>query len=126
MIKKLSILVIFTILVVGLPLIGVYLSGRSTLLFVSFPPLTKPVGHEPFLWPVFMVYLLLAIGAFGLISAVARLRLPGSKSEALPVKRHLPFWGRIAFALLIVFNGWASEVLVIKKLSELSVITPRG
>lgn len=103
MIKKLSILVIFTILVVGLPLIGVYLSGRSTLLFVSFPPLTKPVGHEPFLWPVFMVYLLLAIGTFGLISAVARLRRPGSKSESLPVKRHLPFWGRIAFALLIVF-----------------------
>lgn len=100
--RKVSILIVFTILVVGLPLTGVYLSGHSALLFVSFPPLTKPVGHEPFSWPVFMVYLLLAAGILCVIGAGARRMLSGSKSATLPVKRRLPWWGWFALAILIV------------------------
>lgn len=108
MIKKVTILVVFTILVVGLPLIGIWLSGQSTLLFVSFPPLTKPVGHEPFSWPVFMVYLLLTIGTLGFIGAGARRMLPGSKAASLPAKRQLPWWGWFALAILIFswFLAW--------------------
>jgi hypothetical protein len=108
MIRKVSILVVFTILVMGLPLIGVYLSGRTELLFVSFPPLTKPARHEPFSWPVFMVYLLLAIGVLCVIGAAAR-RIPaGSEPGSLPVKRNLPWWGWVAFAVLIIswFLAW--------------------
>lgn len=108
MIRKVSVLVVFTILVTGLPLIGVYLSGHSALLFVSFPPLTKPTEHEPFSWPVFMVYLGLAVGFLCVIWAVARRTQPGCKSGSLQVKRRLPWWGWIALALLIAswFLAW--------------------
>ncbi|MCS6289981.1 MAG: hypothetical protein H8K10_13545 [Nitrospira sp.] len=37
-----------------LPLIGVLLAGRSVQPYLEFPPITRPVAHEPFSWPVFI------------------------------------------------------------------------
>lgn len=102
MIRKISIFVVFTILVMGLPLMGVCLSGGSTLLFVSFPPLTKPTGHAPFSWPVFIVYLVLAIGILCTIGVAARRTPAGAVSDLRPVKRRLPWWGWLACAVLLV------------------------
>jgi hypothetical protein len=101
MIRKISILVVFTILLLGLPLVGVWLSGSSALLFVSFPPLTRPMGHEPFSWPVFIVYLVLAMGILCTIGVAARRTPPGAASGLRPVKRRLPWWGWLAAAVLL-------------------------
>ena len=108
MIRKISILIVFTILVMGLPLTGVWLSGRSALLFVSFPPLTRPTGHQPFSWPVFMVYLVPAMGILCAIGLAARRKTPGAESDLPLVKRPLPRWGWLAFASLLVswFLAW--------------------
>ncbi len=108
MIRKIYILIVFTILVLGAPLIGVYLSDRSVLLFASFPPLTAPAAHQPFSWPVFMLYLLPAVGVLGLVGAAVRRNLPRSESGPPEVRRNLPLWGWVALAVLVVswFFAW--------------------
>lgn len=108
MIGKACILIVFTILVLGTPLIGVYLSGRSAVLFASFPPLTTPVAHQPFSWPVFMLYLLPAGGISGLVGIAARRNPPASEAGSPEITRNLPLWGWVALAVLLVswFFAW--------------------
>ena len=102
MIRKISLLAIFTLLVGGLPLLGASLAGRSMPDFVSFPPLTAPAGHKPFSWPVFTGYLLLAVGILAVIGAAARRQTSGSGSGRYPVKGQLPWWGWAALLALLV------------------------
>ncbi len=106
--KKAGILIPFTVLVTGLPLLGVYLSGRSAAQVVSFPPLTRPAGHAPFSWPIFSGYLLLALGLLSVIGLAAREEGPRGETEAVPAGRHLPWWGWPALAALMVswFLAW--------------------
>ena len=107
--KKISVLVVFTILMVVLPLIGGYLSGRPELLFVSFPPLTRPTGHEPFSWPVFSLYLFLAIGILCAFGMIARRTTPDSEIDPPPLKGpYFPWWGWLAFGVLLAswFLAW--------------------
>ena len=108
MIKKASILMVFTILVMVLPLIGASLSGRSALLFVSFPPLTRPTGHDSFSWPVFLVYLAPAIGFLCVMGRAARRTAPDAVSFLCQAARRLPWWGWVASAVLFVswFLAW--------------------
>ncbi len=101
--KKVSILLIFTILVVGLPLAGVFLTGRSPWQFVSFPPLTRPEGHTPFSWPVFILYLLLETAIVCFIGTAARRRPSGRQPDLPIVKRPFPIWGWGALVALAVF-----------------------
>jgi hypothetical protein len=103
MIKKFFTLVLVTILITGLPLIGVELTGKSATLFVSFPPLTRPVGHAPFSWPIFLLYLLLAAGLLLLIGVAARIQKKGGDTQSCPKRRRLPPWGWYAFAMLFLF-----------------------
>jgi len=102
MVKKAFIIIIVTILITGLPLIGVVLAGRSAMLFVSFPPLTKPVGHEPFSWVVFLLYLLLAVGILCFIGMAAS--RPRQRNDACSPSEKWPFpwWGWGALAVLLI------------------------
>ena len=93
-------LAVFTVLVLGLPLIGVYFSSRSVQLFVSFPPLTIPVVHRSFSWPVFLIYLLPSAGVIALIAAAARSRPNRSGSVTSDLRRPLPWWGWVALGAL--------------------------
>ncbi len=106
--KTIYILTIFTLLLIGLPLIGVFMSGRSALDFVSFPPLTKPEGHAPFSWPVFVVYLLLAIGVLLIIGAAACKTGTESGPHRRSDTRSFPWWGWCALVgvLLSWFLAW--------------------
>jgi hypothetical protein len=102
------VLVVFSLLVSGLPLLGVYLSGRSTDLFVSFPPLTIPAVHRPFSWLVFLLYFIPSAGVIALITAAARRKSIGAESVSSEAKRNLPWWGWVALAVLLVswFFAW--------------------
>jgi hypothetical protein len=103
MIRKTSILIIFALLALGTPLIGAALSGRSLVLFASFPPLTTPAAHQPFSWPVFMLYLLPAFGVTGLLCFAAVRRNPSESTSGPPDARQpLPWWGWVALAFLLV------------------------
>ena len=103
-----GLLAVFTVLVLGLPLIGVYLSGRSVELFVSFPPLTVPVVHRSFSWLVFLMYILPSAGIIALIVAAARSKPNQSNKSNKPEsvssepERHLPWWGWVALGVLTI------------------------
>jgi hypothetical protein len=102
MISRAWILIVFTILVIEAPLVGVSLSGRSAALFASFPPLTTPAAHQPFSWPVFMLYLVPAAGVSALIGAAACRNPVASETGQPGSTRNLPLWGWVALAVLVI------------------------
>ncbi len=103
LLEKTYILLSFTFFAVGAPLIGVYLSDRSVFLFASFPPLTSPAAHEPFSWPVFLVYLSTAMGVAALLGFAA-LRAPNKSKPVLKTENTgtLPWWGWVSLVLLVL------------------------
>lgn len=102
MIGKIGILSVFTTVVIGAPLVGVYLSDRAVALFATFPPLTTPAVHHPFSWAVFLAYLLPLAGVAGLAGAAAG-RGPSGPVSGMPLRpSRFPLWGRLALAFLAV------------------------
>jgi len=101
-IGKIGILSVFTTVVIGAPLVGVYLSDRAVALFATFPPLTTPAVHHPFSWAVFLAYLLPLAGVAGLAGAAAG-RGPSGPVSGMPLRpSRFPLWGRLALAFLAV------------------------
>ena len=88
----------FALLVLGLPLVGVYLSGRSVVFFTSFPPSTVSAEHESFSWLVFLLYLVPFAGVIAAIVVAARCK----SAEVARMKRQLPWWGWVVLAALFV------------------------
>jgi len=104
-------------LVLGLPLLGVFLSGTSVRPYLEFPPRTSYVEHEPFSWPVFLILTFLLIISVGSIlfhrvlvshyhpSAIDAQRLhPATQNSALLTQNcfsSFPWWGWIG----IVWTG---------------------
>jgi hypothetical protein len=109
MIRKISILAAFTLLVTGGPLLGAFLSGLPAAHFLSFPPLTRPSEHAPFSWPVFMIYLLPAIGTLILVIAAARKTRADQEEEHPAAAGHFPWWGRLGCGFLLIcwFLAWS-------------------
>ncbi len=105
MVRKLSILLVFSILVTGLPLAGVYLSGKPVSLFVEFPPLTEPVGHAPFSWPVFLVCLFLAFATLVVMIAFSILKVSEKSTASSSKVRSFPWWGWLS--LVAMLATWA-------------------
>jgi hypothetical protein len=57
----------FAVLLLGLPLVGIELTGRTLAQFTEFPPLTRYVEHAGFSWPVFIglaLFILAVVGPF--------------------------------------------------------------
>ena len=50
----LRMIVLLILLLVGLPLAGVWVAGHDVAAYLEFPPRTRHVGHSPFSWPVFI------------------------------------------------------------------------
>ncbi|MBT8339914.1 MAG: hypothetical protein HKP58_19970 [Desulfatitalea sp.] len=95
---------IMALMLVGLPLIGIYLSGTQVAPFLKFPPLTRYVQHAPFSWPYFAFYALL--DAVLLFFSVYLLRQrPGTlRPPAVVSRRPLPRWGWSG--LFCMLGGW--------------------
>lgn len=43
------------IILMSLPLAGIFLHGQNILVFLEFPPLTRHVVHPPFSWIAFSI-----------------------------------------------------------------------
>jgi len=89
-------------MLLGLPALGVILSGLPMARYLEFPPETAYVTHAPFSWPVFMGYLLLILLAVIplLIRAVRGPRKPG----AYALTRYpFPWWGWVGTAAGLIF-----------------------
>ena len=97
-------LLLFLVPLLGLPLLGVVLSGQSLAPYLEFPPLTHHVEHASFSWPVFLgLALLIAV----LIAPCVRPIVEAiTSSGASLTKTHaFPLWGW-AGVLLIALAWW--------------------
>jgi len=94
---------VFSALLLGLPLLGVALAGRPVSHYLRLPPVTQDLAHAPFSWPVFVVDSLLAAIFFGWLICLAwpRRRSPCTPSPS--ERRPFPWWGWVACGALCLF-----------------------
>lgn len=90
-----------TALLIGLPLIGVWVAGYDLAPYLEFPPRTHYVEHAPFSWAVF-VGLAIMILAVMLPFIVRVVRVRKAIPKVAPEHRY-PWWGWCAMALGILF-----------------------
>jgi hypothetical protein len=91
------------VLLIGLPLFGVWLGGDPVGRYLEFPPRTSYVAHEPFSWPVFTglsVLVCLTVGPFLLRVLVSNHRPSaiGAREGGRSIEHPLPlspfpWWG---------------------------------
>jgi hypothetical protein len=91
-------------MLIGLPLVGIFFSGRPIRPYLQFPPLTRQVVHAPFSWGLFALYIALDLALVLLIVGL----LISSRPRGIPTRAAdrvtFPFWGWIG--LLVMAAGW--------------------
>jgi hypothetical protein len=96
-------------LLIGLPLLGIWLSGHPLSDYLAFPPKTLPVRHAPFSWPVAIGLSLAIVSA--LMPFLLRIAREGGAARARPSSGRFPWWGWIAAAwtALSWIAAWTRE-----------------
>jgi len=100
-IKIILFLVVFLSLIIGLPILGVYLAGKPVARYLEFPPLTHYVEHAEFSWIAFIllaVFIIAVISPF-IIKVLASQHI-SSCPDIVPVLPNtdtpvFPWWGWI-------------------------------
>jgi hypothetical protein len=78
MIRVLTKVGLLVLLLLGLPLLGIVLTGQPIGRYLEFPPQTLHVYHPPFSWPMFITLTVLVMGSVGpfvVLTATSRLSL---------------------------------------------------
>jgi len=99
--KLFTIYLILAGILIGLPLLGIWISGENLQPYLQFPPLTHDVQHAPFSWPVFIgmaFFILLTIAPF----LIKIMRTPLKDSSSSPA-RSFPWWGWASFLFGLFF-----------------------
>ena len=93
---------ILTIMLLGLPLLGIWVAGYPVLDYLEFPPQTRFVRHAPFSRLAFVIYsLLIAACTLPLIIRAVKPSLR-NLSTARKSARPFPAWGWLGLLLGIV------------------------
>jgi hypothetical protein len=88
------------VLVIGLPLLGLTVSGQRILSYLTFPPSLGNVDHAPFSLPIFIFYVLLILCG---IAFILLLYHAGRSESKIPLKpSSFPWWGWTGIALLSI------------------------
>src|SRR5215510_11304674 len=98
---KISLLIL---LLVGLPLLGIVLTGQPVDRYLEFPPQTGYVPHPPFSWTVFITLALLitgSVGPFVVLTAASHIGL--RRNGRGLVFQAFPWWGWCGAALTATF-----------------------
>ncbi len=94
---------LWIVLVMGLPLLGVFLSGGDICHLFQFPPQTRYVAHAPFSFPVFVsiaaVILLLCLPFILRASFYVRNKLCSKSSSSF----FFPWWGYLGVTMILGF-----------------------
>lgn len=99
-------ILVLTVLLLGLPMLGVWLGGIDTAQYLEFPPQTRYVRHAPFDWTAFL--LTVAVGLSSLAALAWQLvRDQKSRSRTMPVSRFFPWWGWMGLVLMSISWGFA-------------------
>ncbi len=109
-------IVVSGILLLGLPLAGVWITGQEIAGYLEFPPRTQYVAHAPFSWPVFtgLATLILAttlpfvvrvlrtnLNAAGKRRSACNTTAP--QTEHTAPARAFPWWGGLGLGLSVFF-----------------------
>ena len=100
-------LVFLVSLLMGLPLLGVFLIDKPVERYLEFPPLTRYVEHTGFSWGIFMgsaFFLALVLSLFLVAVGMAKKSVPLRRGRAVP----FPWWGWAGIGFLAVawFLAW--------------------
>jgi len=95
-------LVVLSAMLLGLPMTGTLIAGRSVAMYLEFPPETRFIQHAPFSWLAFGCY-----AAF-IIVVLIFLFSPVYKKNRTVIKSHaysrpFPWWGWISLFMCILF-----------------------
>ncbi len=99
--KNLLLITAALLILLTLPLLGVWLAGHEISQYLEFPPLTRYVAHADFSWPIFIgltVFILAVILPF-------EIRVFSRRGSAPPLPhaaRPLPYWGWLSLVTGIV------------------------
>jgi hypothetical protein len=94
---------LLVLMLVGLPLAGVFCSGRSAGPYLEFPPRTQYVQHAPFSWPVFIglgSFILLVVGPF----VFQGFRRTDDRADERVPSGWFPLWGWLG--ILVCLFSW--------------------
>ena len=103
MVRQVTKLSLIIVLLIGLPLLGVFLAGKPIHRYLEFPPVTQYVEHAPFSWGVFLSLSLFvaAVLIWGMTGSLHAQR-PGG--IYLVQMRSWPWWGWLGSVIVAV--GW--------------------
>jgi len=93
-------IVLITLLLTGLPLLGVFLAGLPIARYLQFPPRTLYVEHAPFSWMAFGVIGLIAAALYAVLVWLVWPRGKPAPHGSPPLARRFPWWGWLAAGLL--------------------------
>ena len=84
--------IILATMLLGLPLLGVFLDGQPLSRYLEFPPKTRYVQHAPFSAMVFGIYALIILAV--IVPLIVRsLQSPEEHHEIISHRRAFPWWG---------------------------------
>ena len=111
---------ILAIMLLGLPLLGVFAAGYPVARYLEFPPQSRYVAHAPFSWPAF------AAIALSVLAVVLPLAVKGFQSFKKPpaqttrsISRPFPWWGWLG-----VIAGLISWILAWTRFSWFTAYQP--
>lgn len=101
--SSLPLWMILAVMLVGLPLAGVWLAGEPIAPYLQFPPLTRRVHQAPFSWSAFAFFTAVNLLAAGLMIGllIKARRLAGCAEQT---KGRMPWWGWGGG--IILMGGW--------------------
>jgi hypothetical protein len=106
-------------MLLGLPLLGIWIAGYPISDYLEFPPRTRYVQHAPFSWLAFVVYSLLIAACTGpLIIRTFKPHLPNKPHKRRSVQP-FPVWGWLGLAF-----GIAAWILAWTRFSWFTALQP--
>lgn len=95
-------ILVLSLLLLGLPLLGVVLNDMPITPYLELPPRTRHVQHAAFSWPIFMlttvVGALLLVGIIGLLMHARESR----QLSQIKTSHYWPWWGWLGLLVLAV------------------------
>ena len=96
---------ILTVLLLGLPLLGLWLHGVPLAPYLEFPPQTRLVVHAPFSWSLFLLTAVVGLSSLaGITWLLLRDRKADPAMRTASLAGHWPWWGWVGLVLVAV--GW--------------------